>query len=1045
MDPDRSDLIATLLKDASALAPGDRAAFLDSACGEDGALRSQVETLLGVTQAEPPTGRLESGFVLAGRYRVDAEIGAGGMGRVYRATQIALGREVAVKVLADTAATAPAALQRFEREASIVARLRHPNLVTIYDAGSEPGVGAYIVMELVSGRSLADELADRGRLTVVEVVDVMRQVADAVHAAHALGVIHRDLKPHNVMLVRGDEGSAVPRVLDFGLAKTVDKSDSGGFAELSLTQSGMVFGTPLYMSPEQARDDALDARTDVWSMGVMLYELLTGEAPFRGSSPVATFVAILHDKPAPIESRVPAVPPALASLVERTLSKDPAGRPATAGELAAELERIGRAITSGTVVETLPLEVPTLPETNLPPDLEPLIGRDAELRALADVLRRHDSGVVTLTGPGGTGKTRLALAAARELLTELGGGAFFVDLSAVRDPALVVPAAARELGVAEAAGVSPEAAIVARVGDRPTLVVLDNFEQVVDAAPVVARLAEAAPALWLLVTSRVLLRLPREREVALAPLALPPPDRLPSVSELGRCASVALFVARARDARKSFELTERNAAAVAEICRRLDGLPLAVELAAARLKLLSPESLLARLDERLRLLTSGSRDLPERQQTMRAAVAWSDDLLEEGERRVFYRLSVFAGGCTVDAAEAVCGGEAATEVLDALEALVESSLLAQQEMPDGDVRFRMLEVVREYARERLAAAGESEAVERRHAETFLALAETALPEIRAQRSVSWLGRLEAEHDNLRLALATWHREDPERFLALAAALAVFWSSQGHLVEGRRWLAAALERGADAPPELRIKAMYQSSTMALQMGDRESARRQVTEVTRLAEAIGDTPRLAAGTYQLGVIDSIGGDLAAARAHFERSLAIGRETGNEGVIEHCLNSLGEVARMTGDFATARDFYEQAVAMMRGGTNEILVIALMNLGAVACEEGDFAEARARYAEALEIARDVGSRPQVSLALDGLAAVAAGRSEWRRAGRLAGAAEALRAKLKFAIDPVDQALRDRTLEAVRAGAGEAAFAETLAEGRALSADDAIREALDD
>jgi non-specific serine/threonine protein kinase len=661
MDAERHARLKAIFLEACNLNASERDHYLAAACDEDDALRTEAEALLAqhtaaqtsaTTARMPRTVRLVPGSVVAGRYRVEGEIGAGGMGRVYRATQLALRREVALKVLASGPSASSAALARFEREAAGIARLRHPHIVTVYDAGTEPGVGAFFAMELVSGRSLAAELADRGRLPAAEAVELMRQVSEAVDAAHRAGIIHRDLKPDNVMLERSGAG-VVAKVLDFGIAKLVDEADelhaegaeapseAGSGAESRLTAAGALVGTPLYMSPEQVRGLAVDARTDIWSLGAVLYELVAGARPFDRPSTLAVLAAILDDEPEPLDSAAGA-PVALARLVERMLAKDPSARFATAGELARELARIAA---SAALAPSTPF------------DDGPLIGRDEELAALVAQVRSGASRLVTLTGPGGTGKTRLARRAARELLGELEDGAFFVDLSAIRDPALVASAIAEELGVKESGGGSLADFLVEYLRGKQMLLVLDNFEQVVEAAPFVERMLDAAPRLVVLATSRTLLRIEAEREFAVPPLAVPSGDRPQSIEELGRCASVALFVERAGVARRGFALTERNGPSVAEICRQLDGLPLAIELAAARVKLLSAEALLARLGERLKMLATGDSDLPERQRTMRGAIAWSYDLLEESERALLRRLAVFAGGCTVEAAEAVCGND----------------------------------------------------------------------------------------------------------------------------------------------------------------------------------------------------------------------------------------------------------------------------------------------------------------------------------------------------------------------------------------------------
>jgi predicted ATPase len=1031
---------------ALGLAPGERESALAAECGDDRALRAEVEALLAghagsgtsgetLRPGEPGAhGFLTPGCVVAGRYRIEGVLGTGGMGCVYRATQLALRREVALKVLSAGASTSEAALARFEREASAVARLRHPHIVTVYDAGTEPGIGAFFAMEIVSGRSLAVELAQRGALPVVECIEIIRQVAEGVEAAHAAGVVHRDLKPANVMLE--DSAAVWAKVLDFGIAKLADEAAPPAIAvaedaAVSLTASGAVFGTPLYMSPEQASGVAVDARTDVWSLGVMLYEMLSGARPFSGHNAPEVFLAILGREPEPLD-RVARVPEPLARLVERALAKDVAERVQTALELVRELERVGRAITAELNVVTIPMAMlPASPPTNLGAPADALIGREEELQEVGAELRRAGARLVTLTGPGGAGKTRLARAAARELLYEFEDGAFFVDLSAVRDPTLVASAIAEELGVTESGGRSPAECLAEHLRGKHLLLVLDNFEQVLEAAPLVARLLDAAPRLTALATSRALLHISAEREFAVPPLAVPSGDRLPPVEELGRCAAVALFVERARAARRGFALAERNAPAVAEICRRLDGLPLAIELAAARVKLLSAEELLARLGERLKLLTGGACDLPERQQTMRGAIAWSYDLLEEPERALLRRLAVFEGGCSYEAAEAVCGE--GLDVLDGMGSLVDKSLLRQREQEDGEVRFRMLEVVREYALERLEASGEADDARLEHARYFRRLAAEAAPKLRGAGDGEWVARLAREHDNLKAALSALLDEEPEEGAAFVADLRLYWLFRNHMREAGGWFARALEIAS--APALRAMLLFGLSNCELRLGDLGAALPRAREAVEASRASGDRSLLSHALNTLGTALFDGDDLAGAREALEEGLAVAREAGDDLAAGNSLISLGEVARRAGDVRGARGFYEQALeADGRNLSLTATCVTLINLGGVSLEEGDVAGAAPFYREALTIASGLGISDMSADALGGLAAVALDAGERERAARLAGSAEALYESAGVQPEQFERALRDRYLAELRATLDAGTLEREWARGRAMT-----------
>ncbi len=991
------------------------------------------------------------GQVLDGKYRLDARLGVGGMGAVYRATQLNLRRAVALKIMRGDFAADPTALHRFEREALTVASLKHPHIVTIHDFGVAPGTGVFLVMELLAGQSLRALLDARGPLAAPLAIEIVEPICSALDMAHAAGIVHRDLKPDNIFLETG-AARPVVKVLDFGIAKLVNRPVE---AQTPLTVAGGILGTPLYMSPEQCQGEGVDARSDVYSLGCVLYEMLTGRPPFVGGGMADMLRQHIVKAPEPPSRLKPDLPAVLELAVLRALAKQREDRFQTAGALAEALRRAGAA------PETLHLhelvadsgqnDVPTavnvpaaLRETpsNLPERPLTLVGRDGELREIVRTLTNPDVQLLTLTGPGGTGKTRLAQSVGHELRPAFVDGIFFVDLAQVRDPALIAPAIAKELDVTESGGKPVDEALTGYLRGRTMLLVLDNFEQVLDAGPLLASLVAAAPRLKLLVTSRAILRLSVEHEFAVPPLALPDADLVPSLDELAACGSVRLFVERARTARRDFALTEENAPAVAEICRKLDGLPLAIELAAARIKVLTSSALLERLDERLKLLTGGARDLPARQRTMRGAVEWSYDLLNSDDKRAFERLAVFAGGGTLSIAEAVCGSGDGSELelLDAVESLIEKSLLRRTPTSGEEVRFRMLEVVREFALERLRESGDADEIERRHAQAYLELAERVAPEVVSTRAADVLDQLEEEHDNLRAALRWMLDRDAESCLRLAVALRHLWLIRGHLTEGRRWFETILDRSAAAPDALRSLAWRAVGHQAMELGDLAAARGHFDESLRIARTADDPLQVGSASYGLGNIELMLGDVPAARTCFNESLAVGRELGFDLLTGNALTGLGELARVEGEWATAHRLYREALDIARRMENIDAVSTLLgNLGAVATEEGDLDAAEELYTEALAIDRNLGSNSGISCALDGFAAIAAGRGDWTRAVRLAGAAEALRSATHVELQPLDRSFRDRYLLAVREHVSEADFDIALAEGAALTLDEAI------
>ncbi|MFQ5794790.1 MAG: BTAD domain-containing putative transcriptional regulator [Candidatus Bipolaricaulia bacterium] len=516
-------------------------------------------------------------------------------------------------------------------------------------------------------------------------------------------------------------------------------------------------------------------------------------------------------------------------------------------EPAPETRELYRQIRNGEILEP-PRAVPN----NLPIPLTRFIGRDKERAVVQVRLLDEEMRLLTLTGPGGTGKTRLGLQVVADLIDHFEDGACFVDLAPISDPGLVVSTIAQTLGVKEAEGRPLLDILKASLRGKQMLLVLDNFEQVVAAAPQVVELVAACPQLKVLVTSREPCHVRGEHVFPVPPLALPGSDgkRPLAIERLTQYEAVRLFIERAVAVKPDFAVTDENAPAVAEICIRLDGLPLAIELAAARIKLLSPQALLARLGNRLKLLTGGARDLPACQQTLRDTIDWSYDLLNTGERTLFERLSVFVGGGTLEAAEAVCIGadnlELKMDILDGLASLVDKNLLRRKEQADGEPRFLILETIREYGLERLEASGESEAIRRTHADYYLALAEQAEPKLEGPDQRMWLDRLEVEHDNLRAALVWFEQNgEAEAELRLGGALWGFWHMRGYLSEGRRWLEGALAKGEDrdVSASVRAKALHGAGVLTHEQGDYERATVLYEESLDLRRELGDKPGVA----------------------------------------------------------------------------------------------------------------------------------------------------------------------------------------------------------
>jgi predicted ATPase/class 3 adenylate cyclase len=638
----------------------------------------------------------------------------------------------------------------------------------------------------------------------------------------------------------------------------------------------------------------------------------------------------------------------------------------------------------------LPAEFPPLRSldyhpNNLPLAATPLIGREDELEALLALLQAPETRLVTLTGPGGAGKTRLALQAARELLLTFLAGVYLVDLTPLSDPDLLAPRIAATLGLSEEGSDDLLPALEHHLRGKPTLLLLDNFEQIVEAAPIVADLLAVIPSLTLLVTSRIPLQIRAEREFSVPTLAVPDPRRSETLEQIASYEAVRLFVDRAQAGRASFSLDERNASAIAAICARLDGLPLAIELAAARVKLLPPHALLARLEHRLSLLTGGPRDLPDRQRTMRDTIAWSHGLLAPAERALFRRLAVFAGGFTAEAAEAIgadddAGGDgcvvAPWSVFDHLAALCDQSLVRQED--DGgegdEPRFAMLEMIREYALEQLTASSETARVRQHHAEFFGELAEAAFAGFGGDDQRGWLNRADREKDNFRAALE-WHRQvgHAEAGLRLAGALWWFWWVRGYRGEGREFLTWFLTAAPEAPAAVRGRALSGAGALADALGDAEAANHSLAEALALYRAAGDAAGIAKALEGLGRVALDRGDLRRADQLFEEALAAARNAGDRQGVAHSLLALATVDARRGALERAAQRYDESLGLLRAlGDQQGVAGAESNLGSVAFLQGDLPRAAALLEAALPIWRDLGDRQAEAVVAGGLGEIA-------------------------------------------------------------------------
>jgi predicted ATPase/serine/threonine protein kinase len=1045
-------------------------------------------------------------------YRILSKLGSGGMGVVYEGEDIRLGRRVALKFLQENVAHDERTLRRFEREARAASSLNHPNICTIYEV-EEHDHRPVIVMELLEGDNLMERI--REGISTEDFVDFAIQMCDALEAAHAKGIVHRDIKPGNVFIV--DHGRV--KILDFGLAKILPASLArpGQEEAARLTDDGTVPGTTCYMSPEQLRGEDVDARSDLFSLGVVLYEMATGERPFVAKNRLLMMDAILNAKPTAASKVNPSLPPDLDAIIGKALEKNRAKRFQHAADICAALRRlrgetekgpktVGVAPTSppnhrleryGSMVAAIRdrlLDKQAKPVdhrlTNLPLKRTGFVGRKEEVAIASELLLRPDVRLVTITGPGGIGKTRLAVELANGLSERFPGGTLFVSLASISDPGLVAPVIVQMLGIRETGTRSPLEILkeTFRHGSPlPTLLLLDNFEHLMDASSIVAELLTVAPNLKVLVTSRAALHVYGEHEFPVPPLSLPDSRSMPAIADLSRYSAITLFMERAKAVKPDFELSQENASAVTEICARLDGLPLAIELAAARVKVLSPSSIRTRLASQLQLLTGGARDLPLRQQTLRAAIDWSYDLLNVAEQKLFRRLSVFVGGCTLEGVEAVCDtrGDLDLDLLDGMASMVDKSLVQQIELANGESRFVMLHTIREYALANLEASGETFATKRAHAAYCLILAEEQATEQSVAEETLWLERCTIEHHNF-LAALEWLTEtgNIEWGLRLGAALFRFWEVGEHLTEGRDRLSKLLKlAGTDVPTKAAERAFFAAGVFASAQRDYVSADELTRKSLDIARQLDDKQGAAVALNALAVNARDRGAFSVACTLFEESLALWRDLGDrqaEGrslsnmansaklqgdydrarsLYAECLsiftelgdrtgvawslNYQGDVARDQCDFEAAQTLYEQGLSIFRELEDRWGIAGtLADLGTLAREQGNYSAACSRYRESMRLFHEMGHKRGIARLLECFACAAA-QLEASRSLRLAGAAAGLRQTIGAPLTEAEHVKLEASLLPARLALTQSAGAKAWTDGGALSIEKAIEEAL--
>lgn len=970
------------------------------------------------------------------------EIGRGAFGQVFRCTQPAVDRTVAVKVLSGELDENRA---RFFREQRAMGRLTgHPNIVDMLEVGVTATGRPYLVMPYHARGSLDSRIRHDGPLPLSDALRLGVKIAGALETAHRADIVHRDVEPGNILIT--DYGE--PALTGFGIAHI-----AGGFE----TSTGTISGSPAFTAPEVLSGAAPGRASDVYGLAATLFCALTGHAAFerRSGEQVVAQLQRITGQPVP-DLREHGIPDDVSSIIEAAMSHEPSDRP-TAELLGDQLRRVERS--HGFAVADMPPRSETgteKPSGTRPPDvaengtgslpleLTSFIDRRSEVTTLENLLT--GSRLVTLTGTGGVGKSRLALRIAHQLRPDFSDGVWLAELAGLRDATAVVDVVAATLGLRNW-GPEPTLDVLVRyLSSRDLLLLLDNCEHVIDAVTTLTEsLLRACPHIRILATSREALSAAGESVFALPPLQVSAPAGR-TARRTAREDAVTLFAARGATAVPGFDVTDRNTDTVARICARLDGLPLAIELAAARLRTMSPEQILSRLDDRYALLTRGSRSAPKRQQTLQYCIGWSYDLCTGSEQRLWNQLSIFAGGFELDAAEQVCGpGLSDAELLDAVAALVDKSILIREDT-DGTVRFRMLETIQEYGRSRARDDGEDAELDRRQRDWCEQLVLAAEGDWVGPRQLQWVARLERELPNLRKALTFSVSEGAESALRMTAALYPFWTIRGRLTEGRRWLEHALIHTPHIQTVDRARVLYQAVETAAIQTDLPAVHDTIAQLESLAGHITDPLVTALLAHARGYECLASGDLPRASALLTDAVEIYADTGESGLQLDAQISLGWSYTLQNDTDRALPYFRKALTAAESADETMRrAWVLWAAGFTLWRRNDTDGATSYLHEGIRAARLLEDPLTAAACSEILAWLAADDRHYRRAAELMGAADALSSVAGSSAFMFHDLLayRENSERSSRTALGSRTFDTARREGAAMDFDTAVSFAL--